>query len=498
MSMISKTLGAAIFAGANMVLMSALSFSAKADPGDPPPVLIVNNTIYSGLDGHKLRGDHVDLAWTSNALKPATWTQKTDILFNWRRLDANKPTNQGGRANTDASVWAANDSCINMAARAGQYVELLYGGVQGNGSAHQLEFWKIAAARYKNRTHVLFALQNEPIWGWVSSRDTTTNYGCPYITRTVRSLAPNSLIFPASSLDGADSRNMSAYRGFDASYLALFKVKYDWSYSAFAFHGYDWPPITMVDSIKNKWPCVEDEVPDLTYGTDPNFCQIDTLERKGVAWNVYYGKQPWDATTMKNNATSGGYAWWINPKLVISAKSLSIAATAGAANPASAIVRTVNDGAGTLTQATTSIAYQEGSNWLTIQNSGSGNLQTLTNSVSSSGMAVGVYHATVTVTASNSVPATKSYTVILTVSNATKVQNQTRATEIRGVCRLANALVTGGPFGTEIQIANAQGRIVRAEMFSGVKQVSLAGLKPGIYVASVRTQQGMQTMAFNR
>jgi len=495
MSAMMRILCTSVVACVPMIMVSAAGFGVRANPGDPPLPLIVNNTLYSGLDGHKLRGDHKEVVWDTRTLTPSTWDEKKDILFNFRRVDGNKPTTSGEpyKANTDPVLWRDIDSCVNMAARAGQYMELLYGGIWnqsaegGGGFPHHWEFWRMAAPRYKNRSHVIYSLKNEPSTGWLWDSSAT---GCAAMAKMVRDSAPNSFFFPGSTPDGASIPISNAYVAFTKNYLARYKVPYNYGNSGWAFHGYG--DMSLADNIHNRYPCMEDEVP------NGNFGQIQMMEQKKIAWCYFDGKQAWDATSMKNDASSKGYAWWITPKLAVDTNTLSIAGRIGSPNPPAVTVLTANDGGGTLADLNASIAFQDGNGWLAVQRAGTGNLQVLTNSVSSNGMAAGVYHATVTVTASNSTPPSMSYKAILTLSDATGVQSRTPAAEIQGARLLAHTLVAGGPFVTKVHIANAQGRTVRAETFAGVKQVDLANLKPGVYQASVRTPRGTQTMEIAR
>jgi len=471
-----------------VIMISALGSISTANPGDPPRPLIVNNTLYSGLDGHKLRGDHKEVVWDTRALTPSTWDEKKDILFNFRRVDGNKPPDDPDtRPNTDPVLWQSIDSCVNMAARSGQYMELLYGGVYGGGGTHQVEFWRLAAPRYKNRTHIIYELKNEPDLSWIES---SASDGCPAIAKMVRDSAPNTMIFPFGQECGANKEAFNAFKAFDSAYLAEYKVKWDYGNSAVAFHGYD-GDMSYIDSISALHPCMEDEAQVW------NFDDLLQCEQKRIAWCYFDGKQAWDDQLLVDDATTRGYAWWINPVLVLSAGSVSITGSIGAANPPGVDVRTVNDGGGTLVSATVSIAYQQGNNWLTVQKSGTGNLQMLTNSVSTSGMSQGVYHATVTVTTSNSTSPTASYAVVFTVSGVTAAQNRTTVTA-QSIRMLSHALIAGGPFETRVRITDAKGRTVRAETFAGVGHVDFSDLKPGVYQASVSTSRGTQSVKFTR
>jgi len=400
----------------SLTAIATSSLCVSALPTDPARPLIINNSVYAA-DGRRLRGDHVDVAWSGRALNPATWNEKKDILFNCRRLDGNKPLNEGGRAN-DESLFRLIDSCVNIASRSGQYVLLLYGGCFTGGEPHQKEFWTMAAPRYKDRTHVIFCLKNEPSLAWVTSSVNNSTYTCSAaLANLVRSLAPNTMIWPFSTPDGVFP--VIFYAAFDTAHQYLFKTKWDWSNAAVAFHGY--AGMDNIDSLHKYYPCVEDEVPDAgdpAYPQNGGYWQNGLMERERVAWNYYQGKRPWDATALKTAAVSGGYAWWIDPVMgvypdgKVNTRSLSFVVKPGS-NLDAQIARVTNEGGAVLPDVAVSVTYKQGTGWLSVQRSGSGNLQMLSNSVSTAQLSPGVFQAVVTVQATSAKPDTASYTVTL-------------------------------------------------------------------------------------
>jgi hypothetical protein len=74
-----------------------------------------------------------------------------------------------------------------------------------------------------------------------------------------------------------------------------------------------------------------------------------------------------------------------------------------------------NAGTGTLQTVTVSVQYTSGSGWLGLSVGGSGNSQTIRNTVSIAALDTGVYQATVTVSAANA--ASRQYPVQLTIAN---------------------------------------------------------------------------------
>ncbi len=125
-------------------------------------------------------------------------------------------------------------------------------------------------------------------------------------------------------------------------------------------------------------------------------------------------------TVSCSNASSKTYAVSVTvdavaPVISLNPTSLSFAGEEGGANPSAKPVAVTNSGNGTLAQVSTSIAYASGSGWLsTTDPSSGGNSQTISNSVSLSGLADGSYSATVTVSCGNA--SSKTYTVQLTIA----------------------------------------------------------------------------------
>jgi MYXO-CTERM domain-containing protein len=103
------------------------------------------------------------------------------------------------------------------------------------------------------------------------------------------------------------------------------------------------------------------------------------------------------------------------PKLALSPTSLAFSATEGGSNPGSKTVTVGNSGGGTLATITTSVTYGSGSGWLAANAGGSGNSQSVANSVDISGLSPNTYSATVKVSSSNASNSPQSYIVSLTV-----------------------------------------------------------------------------------
>jgi hypothetical protein len=101
--------------------------------------------------------------------------------------------------------------------------------------------------------------------------------------------------------------------------------------------------------------------------------------------------------------------------LALDPAGLAFAAIQGAGDPPPETVAVTNSGSGTLAPITIAIAYADGSGWLHVKAGGSGNAQTLANTVTSAGLTTGSYAATVKVAATGAVNSPQSYGVQLVV-----------------------------------------------------------------------------------
>ncbi|MHC4816308.1 MAG: COG1361 family protein, partial [Planctomycetota bacterium] len=105
------------------------------------------------------------------------------------------------------------------------------------------------------------------------------------------------------------------------------------------------------------------------------------------------------------------------PQLALSATGLTFTVQEGDPAPAPQTVGVSNAGGGTLATVSASPTYDStGSGWLTVGVSGSGDTQTLTNTVDPSGLSPNTYSATVAVSAAGASNSPQSYTVSFTVT----------------------------------------------------------------------------------
>jgi len=152
-----------------------------------------------------------------------------------------------------------------------------------------------------------------------------------------------------------------------------------------------------------------------------------------------------------------------------------------------------NSGSGTLANVQTS----ESKSWLSVARSGSGNNQTLTNSINISGVSAGSYSGTVTVTASNA-SSSKTYTVNLTVAEAgpalalspTSLSFASQAGGSNPASKDVTVSNTGGGTLADVQVSESAGWLSVTRSGSGdsqtlVNSVDIAGLAEGTFNTTV-------------
>ena len=140
-----------------------------------------------------MRGDGLFLTDTTRnnrgdefTLTAQAWSENVALGFNIRRLWAS-----GGTEPNDAAKLAKVDQCVDLAAQAGQYVIIVYGPPDKGpiGSKHHREF-SPCGGRYKDRTHVIYELANEPPDAWpTDAKETDTFTGGIPMARMVRTCA---------------------------------------------------------------------------------------------------------------------------------------------------------------------------------------------------------------------------------------------------------------------------------------------------------------------
>jgi hypothetical protein len=248
-------------------------------------VRIVDNSLVTDT-GEILRAAHGN---TRNPLyiSRAWWTGLRDRFgLNTLRLDARITTGSDGNSNSPgnlvdvATVFDSADIVIDRAAEAGMYVILAnFTSCCGDYNVELNKmFWKEAAARYKDRPHVLFEIQNEPVEG--------INYSAEDVAfqeemfRFVRALAPDTHIILWSAMYGTKAEFLD---------IVASAKSIDYSNASVGIHPYwhdrDDPQWENVGRLRARYPVMNTE-----FSVDGKTGKVDTKkiwdfsERSRLAW----------------------------------------------------------------------------------------------------------------------------------------------------------------------------------------------------------------------
>lgn len=208
--------------------------------------------------------------------------------------------NVGGRIVTDvndADEVAASlvymDTIVNMASRYGLHIMIEGGNISyyQNLKPEVLDFrvrnmkqwWSILARRYKDRTHVSYEMQNEPIDA------VPANYPVVADTKSIleimRSQAPESQIM------------LFAFFRYSAPMLIFVddlnaQMTIDWNKTTVAFHGYGTGDLSEITALRAKYPVIITEFwPEKGQGSTPwpttdkaNAYEMEGLEKEQISW----------------------------------------------------------------------------------------------------------------------------------------------------------------------------------------------------------------------
>ncbi len=239
---------------------------------------------------------------------PAHWKMLHDLGINAVRLDVK--TAQIGK--TTLQQLPELDKAVNLAAANKMYIMIKSSMKPGGYNLASLrEFWTIAAPRYKDRTHVIYEVTNEPVSGgprWGDADQWTdkvlTDLGGIYAI--MRKGAPNTHITIFSTPNLSDSPN--AYPKSCNTWKALAakaKGGVDWSKTSISFHHY----IGTEEFGEANLKCLKASYPLLM--TETNYWNDDAAaqnndktvhrlyEKLGISWFSLDGKG--SANYLKND-----------------------------------------------------------------------------------------------------------------------------------------------------------------------------------------------------
>ena len=254
-------------------IIAVLVSLASADRGR---VKLVNQTLVAD-NGYLLRGCHAHLHdFSYNAFKNLKWW--TDLRdkakLNTVRVMAFYGEWPNSTETMDATkIKARLDAAVNNAAQAGMYV------IIDNHSTCCVKhdrptietFWNIVAPRYKDRTHVIYEIQNEPgAASAILQRD---------MLNLIRGHAPltHVICWSFSRLD--DNRVSAAENATGISYANASIGFHPYGYSGQASH----TALTFIQRLKNVGPVIMTEITDCC-GTANAAAVIDKMEELKISW----------------------------------------------------------------------------------------------------------------------------------------------------------------------------------------------------------------------
>ena len=182
------------------------------------------------------------------------------------------------------------DDMVEMTRDAGLYLIMTIGNGANNGDYNYdyvMDFWSLYADRYKDETHVIYEIQNEPhAWSAPYPADALQMEADSY--NLIRSVAPDSpiLLFSFSVLGSGPL----AVADIDTVSEA---AEIDWSNAAVAFHGYAGyaSTTTSLEYILNAgYPAVMTEFTSSDWSEETDRLDIELtseLERLKVSWATF-------------------------------------------------------------------------------------------------------------------------------------------------------------------------------------------------------------------
>ncbi len=202
-------------------------------------VQIKNGTIVTD-EQTLLRGVYIETAYTSQLPSRAEIRKIKELGLNCIHLYAECPELQtaGDRSDlVDILVdWTEQDSL---------YLILNIGGCAYNGaydSTFVYDFWKFYAPRYKNKTHLIYEIVNEP-YGWSAPYDAKTIEMERWSYALIRKLAPETHI---QLMSYAQAINVDDV----LDDVRKLKDDVDWSNASIASHGYYTAPENLRSFIR--------------------------------------------------------------------------------------------------------------------------------------------------------------------------------------------------------------------------------------------------------
>lgn len=261
---------------------------------------IVNNSIVTDT-GVPLRGENPRATDTVRN-DPNFWVDLRDNyhLNTVRLLVYREPLNYPGGCGMDCDLPTVQeiiphlDEWVERASEQGFYVIIDYHPVGGRDETDATDWWAHVAPRYKDRTHVIYEVTNEPGGASLPLAE--------YMERMrvrIRADAPDTMMI-LWSMENAYDNNIDAILQYTPT-----SIHADWTKAIIAIHMYWSYDYNKVQQLKNAYPLMNTEIGGWT---EPEYMDVtDDVETLGMSWiwldgatenriatsSVYWAKDPY-------------------------------------------------------------------------------------------------------------------------------------------------------------------------------------------------------------
>lgn len=242
--------------------------------------------------GTLLRGASMQILSNPNySTNAAFWKQVHDLGINAIRLDVK--TVQIGK--TVAQQIPELDKAVEIAAKQKMYVMFKVSIKPGAYNLQALrDFWSVAAARYRDRTHAIYEMTNEPVsggphWGAANQWTDKVIADLKSVYEIMRKAAPETHIALLSSANLYP--DCAAFKAMLAKWTGI-----DWTRASVAFHHYPGTESfgeANIRCLKESYPLLMTEtsywMPDNASQSTPRTI-LRLYEKLGISWFSLDGK----------------------------------------------------------------------------------------------------------------------------------------------------------------------------------------------------------------
>lgn len=285
-------------------------------PGERGRVHVANGTVVTD-EGTLLRGaSMMIMKQPGYANDPSYWRAVHDLGLNAVRVDVK--TVQIGKTVEEQLPYL--DRAIDLASQNGMYIMFKTSVKPGGYDLDALmDFWRVAAPRYRNRTNVLYELTNEPVSGspvWGAANQWTDKVigDLTQVYDLMRAAAPQThiVLFTTPNL----YPDCASWKKVVAKMQGV-----DWTKASVGFHHYGGTVKfgeANIECLRQSYPLVMTET---NYWLDDGPSRANTpttlrlYERLGISWFSLDGKGSFDhlQNEILPDLHAQGYNWRTEP-----------------------------------------------------------------------------------------------------------------------------------------------------------------------------------------